>query len=304
MEIFLKLYAALLPVVAFVGVGYLLKKKTNISTSWVSPLLIKVLMPILVIYHVSQTEVSKIAIIPAITFLLALTMNLPAYLAHRSFAKKANYHLLSCAFAFFNVAFFGLPTVKALFGENEVPTLICIYIGTALYGDTIGYFQVARTKLSVRESLMKVLKIPLLYTFVVAIAGRLLGLALPSAIDPAMGVIGWIVSALGMTIIGVNLVGVDFGKLSPGYLGKVFGLRILSAVLILGLLLWLEHSLIGQLEGKDLKMLALLPFFPVAANVTVFASFLKTEEERSALLVGLSLLIALVLVPLVARFMM
>lgn len=274
------------------------------STAWVSPLLIKVLMPILVIYHVSQTEVAKIAVIPVITFLLALSMNLPAYLAHRSFAKQANFHLLSCSFAFFNVAFFGLPTVRALFGESEIPTLICIYIGTAFYGDTIGYFQVAHIQSSAKASLIKVFKIPLLYVLVISIMGRLLGVTLPSGIEPVMGVVGWVVSALGMMIIGVNLAGVDFRKLHLPYFGKVFGLRMLASVLILGLMIWVEHALIGQLRRKDLQMLALLPVFPIAANVTVFASFLKTEEEQSALLVALSLLVSLGLVPLAATVMM
>lgn len=49
-------------------------------------------------------------------------------------------------------------------------------------------------------------------------------------------------------------------------------------------------------------MLALIPLFPVAANVTVYASFLGSKEEASALLVLFSMALSLILVPLVAMW--
>lgn len=302
MEIFLELYAELLPVIAFIGVGYFVKKKFGLQAKYVTKPLINVLLPLLVLYNVSEASITKITTLPVITFLLAITMNLPAILAHKTIAKDSNPYLLKSCFAFFNVAFFGIPTITALFGQEGISTLICIYLGTALYGDTIGYFQVARTRLSTRDAIKKVLKIPFIYVFIIAIGAKLMGMEVPEEVGPVMGPIGWAVSALGMMVIGLHLTKVKFKKLDFPFFSKVLGLRIVAAALILGILVWAEYSFLGKLETTDYQMLALVPLFPVAANVTVFASFLESEEEQSALLVLLSLAASIVLVPVAAQF--
>lgn len=302
MDIFLKLYAQLLPVIAFIGVGYFLKKKFNLQAKYVTKPLIHVLLPILVLYNVSEASISKITTLPIITFILAMAMNLPAILAYKTIAKDSNPYLLKSSFAFFNVAFFGIPTITALFGPEGISTLICIYLGTALYGDTIGYYQVAHIKLSTKDAVKKVLKIPFLYVFIIAIGAKLMGVEVPKEVEPVMGPLGSAVSALGMMVIGLHLTKVEFRKLDFSFFSKVLGLRIVAAAFILGALVWAEYSFLGKLETIDYQMLALVPLFPVAANVTVFASFLKTEEEQSALLILLSLAASIILVPVAAQF--
>jgi malate permease and related proteins len=301
-QLVLELYKNLLPVISFILIGYFIKRKLKFNQKIFSFPLIYFLLPVLVIYNISEASMEKIIILPAITFLLALGMNLPALISYRTFAGKENIYLLKSSFTFFNVAFFGIPTITALFGKAEISSLICAYLGTALYGNTIGYYQVAKTRFTTKEAIIELLKIPYLYVFIFALIFKALAIDIPDEAEPVMNIVGWIVSAAGMLIVGLNLIDIDLRKLNFKYFSGLLGLRILGAILILALIAGAEYIFIEKLEITDYLILALLPFFPIASNVSLFATFLNTEEERFSLFVLLSIIISLVLVPIAAQF--
>ncbi|GAA0881152.1 AEC family transporter [Algoriphagus jejuensis] len=302
MEIFLDLYKNLLPVLAFIAIGYFLKKWINIRPDFITTPLVFFLLPVLVIYNVSEADTSKIVVIPILSFLISLAMNLPALLVHRTIAKQESINLLKSSFTFFNVLFFGIPVVSALFGQEASSVLICVYLGTALYGDIIGYFQVAKTKLSTKEALKEIVKVPYLYVFIVALGIKVWGVQIPEEAAPTMEFLGWIVSSMGMMIVGVHLTEVDFKKIKLSYLGKILGFRTVAAIVITGLFIGAEYLIAESLETEDYLILILLPFLPVASNISLFASYLGTEEERFSLIVFLSIVLSLFLVPVVAQF--
>nr|MBI1230529.1 hypothetical protein [Cytophagales bacterium] len=302
MEIILNLYKNLLPVLAFIGVGYFLEKWFKLKPTYISKPLIFLLLPVLVIYNVSEASTTKIVIIPIITFLIALTMNLPALLAHKTIAKGENLNLLKSSFTFFNVLFFGIPVVSALFGAGATSVLICVYLGTAIYGNIIGYFQVAKTKLSTKLAIKELLKIPYVYVFVAAIGIKVWGVKLPEAVGPSMDVVGWVVSALGMMIIGFHLTSLNVKNIDLRYYSKLLGFRTLAAMIVSALFIGGEYMIWKGLDTDDYLMLALVPFLPVASNISLFASYLETEEEKFSLVVLLSIALSLILVPIVAQF--
>ena len=303
MKILFKLYSELLPVLAFIPAGSFLKKKFNIKADYISTPLIKFLLPVLVFFNMLDAEAEKLYVLPVFTLILALAMVPVANLAYKRLASDFEPLLLRASFSFFNIAFFGIPTVSALFGEQKVSTLICIYLGSALYGDTIGYFQVAKTKFDTKEAFKEVIKIPFLYVFVAGIICKSLGMKTPEVMEGVLGIVSLIVSCAGMIIVGFQLADVRFEKIKLPYYLKLIGVRTLAAMVIIGTLIFAEHTVFNSLEEEDYKMLFLVSLFPVATNVTVFASFLDSEQQKPALLVVLSALVSLVLVSVAAVVM-
>ncbi len=302
MEVFLDFYKHLFPYLLFIPLGYWVNKRKWLSKKWITNPLIYFFMPVLVINHILEADAVKLAILPVISFALAASMVLPAKLAFKKLDKADNPFLIKSSFSFFNVAFFGIPVVTALFGADGVTVLICIYVGTALYGNTIGYYQVARSKYSTREAIAKIFKIPFIYVFLLALLFKFVKIEMPASLVPVVDVFSVAVSAGGMMIVGMNVLKVNFDALAKRYFSKLLALRVMSALAIMALLVMLEYAVIDYLEKEDRQMLALIPFFPVAANVTVYASFLGSKEEKSALLVLLSMLLSLILVPIAAVF--
>ncbi|QRR00676.1 AEC family transporter [Dyadobacter sandarakinus] len=296
MEELLKVYGKLLPVMAFIAVGYFVGKKFNFKSEYISKPLINVLLPALVFSNMLDAEPSKLLVLPVLTFLLALSMNYVAKGVHKKIGSDTDPLLLRSSFSFFNIAFFGIPIVTAMFGKESVSVLICIYLGSALYGDTIGYYQVARTKFDGKKALTEMLSIPFLYVFVAGVICKLAGVETPEAIKPAISVVSFTVSALGMMIVGFQLADVDFRNIRFGYYLKLMTVRTLAAAAIMAVIVLAAHFIFQSLEKDDYTMLALVPLFPIAANVTVFAAFLKADEEQSSILVFLSMLLSVLLV--------
>ncbi|QNF34683.1 AEC family transporter [Adhaeribacter swui] len=299
MEVLSKLLTSVVPLYLFIGVGYFASKWWNLKSKFLSKLMLYALIPLLIIDNILQADIAQLLIVVTIVFALALAMSVPAWFTHQKLVKDFNPYLLYCGFSYFNVGWFGIPVVLALFGEKQMPLIISAYMGNVLYGDTIGYYLMSRSKdLPVKESVKNVIKIPAIYACAVAIVANLLGFKSPEFISPIMKVVSWIVSALGMVIIGIGLTKVNFKEIAYKMFGKLLGVRYVAAAVIMGLLVLAEMLLVGQLKSDEQKLLLLIPAFPIAANLVVFSSYLDTENENASLLVSLSSLISLVIVPI------
>ncbi|WP_417887990.1 AEC family transporter [Zunongwangia sp.] len=295
---FKSLYVTILPYLCCIPAGYLLNKKNIIPKSWIHKPLLFVLLPILVIDHVLEANFSNLIILAILSFALAFLMVFPAILFDKWLDNSGNINILKSGFSYFNVAFFGIPIVKALFGDKAVTTLICIYVGTAIYGNIFGYIQVAKSKLNTRKAIIEVLKIPFIYVIILALVLKGFGVQNLKAAKPVINVIGTVVSVLGMMIIGMNLTNIKFESINWKYYCKALGIRALSAIIITAGLMGLEYWLINGLQKQDRQVLALIPLFPIAANLAVFASFLKSQEKQAALLIVISMILSLILIPI------
>lgn len=256
-------------------------------------LLVYALIPLLVIDKILRAEPVELMVIPPMMFMVAALMALPARWLSRRIGEDFDPQLLSASFSFFNVAFFGMPVASALFGEAAISTIICAFVGTALYGDTIGYYLVARTKEGKRRAASKALRIPLFYAFVLAVVLKASGVEAPDAIRPAADTLSTLVSVLGMAVIGLNLASVKSGDLDRSLLGRILIVRQVSAIMIVALGLGTEAAIVGVLGQREQILVGLIALFPVAANVSLFASLLGTREKEAATLVALSSVLAL-----------
>lgn len=285
-----------LPLYGVILLGWLVGARATWAPRLFSAVLIYGLIPLLVIDKVGRADLAQIAVIPPIMFAVAAAMGLPARWLAQRLGDEFDPRLLSASFSFFNVAFFGIPVTTALFGEAEVSTIICAYIGSALYGDTIGYYLVARTKEGAAKAASQALRVPLFPAFVLAVILKLNGFETPAALEPAASALGTAVSVLGMAVIGLNLAMVKAGDVEPRLLAHVVLVRQLSAVALIAAALGLEAALLGVLDRQDRTIVGLVALFPIAANVTLFASLLDTKKKEAATLVALSSVVSLMLV--------
>lgn len=299
MEVLEQLLYKMLPLYGFILIGWAIRKKWTFNSRWISKTLLYFLIPYLIIEKLLRANLEEAAVVGSVIFILACLMNIPAYLIRNNIGKGYNTGMLQAGFSYYNIGWFGIPVVMALFGENGMPFIISAYVGNALYGDTIGYYMISQINASdKREAIKKVFKIPAVYACVAAILLNLFSVEAPELVEQIGEGISWLVSALGMLVIGVTLATVSFKNFDYKGFSKILGLRYLCGILILSVLIFIEHQFIQILDEDQSKLLFLIGTFPIAANLVVFASFLKAEEKSAALLVGISSLISLLLVPL------
>jgi predicted permease len=287
--------AALLPLYGVILLAWGVGARVPWAAKLFSTILVFGLIPLLVIDKVLGAETQQLLVIPPLMFAVAALMSIPAYRLAKRLGDDFDPKLLSASFSFFNVAFFGVPVSQALFGEVGVSTVICAYIGSALYGDTIGYFLIARTKEGTRKAATKALRVPVVYVIVGAIIAKSAGVTMPEAASPILSVAGTLVSVLGMAVIGLNLAETGRDDWRP----RILGVRQASGLVLIATALALEAAFIGILAPRDRVIVGLIALFPIASNVTLFATLLDTNRKAAAVLVALSSAVSLVLVLLV-----
>jgi hypothetical protein len=291
--------AALLPLYCVILIGWAVGGRLPWAAKLFSTILVFGLIPLLVIDKVLAAETRQLMVIPPLMFAVAALMSIPAHRLAQRLGKDFDPKLLSASFSFFNVAFFGVPVSQALFGEVGASTVICAYIGSALYGDTIGYFLIARTKEGARKAATKALRVPIVYVVIGAIIAKLAGVTMPEAAKPVLSIAGTLVSVLGMAVIGLNLAETGRDDWRPKLMTRILAVRQASGLILLGTALALEAALVGILTPRDRVIVGLVALFPIASNVTLFATLLDTNRKAAAVLVALSSVVSLVLVLLV-----
>ncbi len=291
--------AALLPLYGVILIGWAVGGRLPWAAKLFSTILVFGLIPLLVIDKVLAAETRQLMVIPPLMFAVAALMSIPAHRLAQRLGKDFDPKLLSASFSFFNVAFFGVPVSQALFGEVGASTVICAYIGSALYGDTIGYFLIARTKEGARKAATKALRVPVVYVVIGAIIAKLAGVTMPEAAKPVLSIAGTLVSVLGMAVIGLNLAETGRDDWRPKLMTRILAVRQASGLILLGTALALEAALVGILTPRDRVIVGLVALFPIASNVTLFATLLDTNRKAAAVLVALSSVVSLVLVLLV-----
>lgn len=291
--------AALLPLYGVILIGWAVGGRIPWAAKLFSTILVFGLIPLLVIDKVLAAETRQLMVIPPLVFAVAALMSIPAHRLAQRLGKDFDPKLLSASFSFFNVAFFGVPVSQALFGEVGASTVICAYIGSALYGDTIGYFLIARTKEGARKAATKALRVPIVYVVIGAIIAKLTGVTMPEAAKPVLSIAGTLVSVLGMAVIGLNLAETGRDDWRPKLMTRILAVRQASGLILLGTALALEAALVGILTPRDRVIVGLVALFPIASNVTLFATLLDTNRKAAAVLVALSSVVSLVLVLLV-----
>lgn len=288
--------AALLPLYGVILLGWAFGGRVPWAAKLFSTILVFGLIPLLVIDKVLDAEPRQLMVIPPLMFMVAALMSIPAHRLARRLGDDFDPKLLSASFSFFNVAFFGVPVSQALFGEVGVSTVICAYIGSALYGDTIGYFLIARTREGTRKAATKALRVPIVYVIIGALIAKSAGVTMPEAAAPVVAVAGKLVSVLGMTVIGLNLAKTSRDDWRPGLMTRILAVRQASGLVLIATALAAEAAFVGMLSPRDRVIVGLVALFPIASNVTLFATLLDTNRKAAAVLVALSSAVSLVLV--------
>ncbi len=291
--------AALLPLYGVILLTWAFGARVPWAAKLCSKVLVFGLIPLLVIDKVLGGETRQLLVIPPLMFVVSALMSIPAYRLAKRLDGDFDPKLLSASFSFFNVAFFGVPVSQALFGEVGVSTVICAYLGGALYGNTIGYFLIARTKEGTRTAATKALRVPLVYVVIGSIIAKWGGVTMPEAAAPIVSIAGTLVSVLGMAVIGLNVAETGRDDWRPKLMTRILAVRQIAGLILLGAALALEAAFVGILSPRDRVIVGLVALFPIASNVTLFATLLDTNRKAAAILVALSSAVSLVLVLLI-----
>lgn len=276
-------------------IGWLVGKKFKVDSKDISSLLVYVISPFVIFYSIVQSPANWTYLKYSLgAFVLASGMAFLGLLFASKIWKDGRKNLFGFAAGTGNTGYFALPLVLAIFNQNQIAIAIFIIIGINLYEFTVGYFLTAKGSMTYKESLVKVVKMPILYAALLGMLLKYLNIPINEIVLSFLSNFKGAYSVLGMMTIGITM-----SKFSKVEFDLKFSMLSVTwkhiFYPVIGLFIFMN---IFPVDKQTLQVISLMVATPMAGNVVVISNNLGLHPEKAATAVMISTLCALITVPL------
>lgn len=290
----------LLPLYILIALGYIAGRWLKADLESFASVLIFILAPIVFFGAIVQIEFTPAyLLLPVILGAMGISIAVGSlYITKRYFTGNEP-NLIAMLQAAGNTGYFALPLILVLFGAEGAAIYMLGNIGIAISQTTVGYYFGARGNHSIRESIIKVLKLPSPHMLWVALLWQSLNLPFPP-----IAVTYWEHFTGAWIIIGIMLIGMALGKyrsmaIDKKLLGWLFGIKFIIWPLIAYGFVLLDKLVLGLFDNDVHIMILIIGIVPLPANGTSYALHLKVKPEEATVAILLSTIFALFYIPAV-----
>lgn len=295
--VFFKVLSALLSVV----IGYLAGRFSNVEKESIASLLFYFVAPIVFFAIPTNTHLTFNALgITAVTFVLSSFLGFFSYWLYGKFWQDSHKNILGLSAGTGNSGYVVLPVATAIFNDNTLSIYALGLIGIAIYESSIGCYFCARSVSTFKQSVLKVIKLPLLNAFFFGCTLSLMGFQLPHFLNDFVANMKGSYSILGMVMIGVALSKVQKFEFDVKFTMAAFASKFLYYPIVFNVFILFDRFVLGWYDNEYYNALQLLSIAPLATNTIVLASLYKIYPEKVATAVLLSLIFVLIYMPIMA----
>lgn len=305
MAVVFSLLLKLIPLYITIGLGWLAGRFLQVSGRHIAGMMLYIITPSVVFSGVMNAPLSpEVLLLPVLVWCICLGLGLLFLNLGRRVLGDARANVLALSVSTGNTGYFGIPVALMLFGKQFLGLYILCMLGTTLYENSMGFYIAARGRYTVRECVLRVLRLPSLYAFGLAALLNLSGLHVPDLFVPLFDNIRGAYSILGMMIIGMGIS--SFRGLAGDwrFTGLSFAGKFLVWPLVVLVLWWLDGLGPHWYDVQIYRSLFLVSIVPVAANTVVIATLLETHPEQAAGTTLLSTLVALFYIPVMVALVL
>ena len=301
MDIFLELLVKLLPIYMLMILGYIAGKYLRVQKEAIANVLVYILSPVVIFFGVLNTKLSVGTLsIPILFFGVSCVVAGLMYILSGIFWKDTTRNTLAYIAGSSNSGFFGIPVVVAIFGPDAIGLAALAVIGTTLYLNTVGFFIAAKGEHSSRESVLKVLKMPIIYAFSLGLLAQAVQIQPNETYLELANNFNGAFIILGMMLVGIGLSEIKKIKMDLRFISFAFFSKFIVWPFIVSAIILVDSWLFGIYDQRLQQIIFILAFVPIAGNIVAYTAILKSHPEKSALAVFLTTIFALVLIPAVA----
>ena len=300
MDVFFTLFSNIAPLYALIVLGWLAGRFYGVDRESIAGLAIYIIVPIVSFYYVAEIDFKPaFALLPVIVFTIYSVLTIMVYQLGKFVYPDKRANLLAMCSAASNTGYFGLPLVILLFAPEWVGVYVFALVGALFYEATVMYYIANRGNFSPKESIMNVLRFPVLYAVFLGLLVNFLQLDLPSQLDPYWTYFKGAYVVVGMMIVGCSLPKLSDLLIGPKFLTIVFVSQFVIWPLIAFAFISFDKAILQWYEPEIYKMLMIIAIVPPAANITAYAAKLDLNPEKAATTVLLGTIFALFYIPAV-----
>jgi predicted permease len=283
------------PTLFAIALGYLFGRVSRASESTLVNVSMYVATPCLVFSSMYSSKVviagaakmwASCLIIMAGTFVLAWLVFGLIWKKHRA---------LYMPIVFQNTINIPLPIITLAFGPEGVAQTMLFYIPYALLINTLGVYMASGRK-GLKEGLLVILRTPLIYAVVLALALNFSGVVLPEVVNKSFSLVGAASVPVMLLVLGMNMRGIRFTQMPATV---VAGVIRMGGGFCLGLLaVW-----VFGLTGVPRAIVLFEAAMPSAMFASVLASRYKNETELVSSVVLATTIMSVVVIPLLIYYL-
>ncbi len=300
MTLFFIILMKIFPLYINVVLGYVSSRYLAVKRESVATILIYILGPI-VTFSAAVSVKIDLAVV-SLPIFLYIFCSILAFLSLWIWGKSWDNptgNILAFSAGTGNTGYFGIPLAIIFFEPGLADIYIFTVLASLLYESSTGFYVTAKGNFTVKESLLKVSRLPILYAFILGVLLNLAGVSIPEEISAYTGQFKGAYGILGMMMLGMGLIGL---KSNPDN----FDMKFISITFILKFIFWplamlaviyTDRTFFQFLNEELYKVLFLFSIVPLAGNSVTLAVLLNAKPEKASLAVFLSTVVSVVSIP-------
>lgn len=300
MNLFLILLGKISPLYLNIAIGYILTRYFKVKRDFIATLLIYILGPIVILFATLSIEINlQLVFLPLFVFFFGTSIAFYILRRYKNDWNDASINTLAFTCGTGNTGYFGIPLAMILLSPQSANIFIFATLASLLYENTTGFYVTAKGSFTARQSIMKVIKLPLLYAFIAGVGLNILGIRTPEFIIPYFEGFKWAYGILGMMMLGMGMKGFNLkADADIKYLKVAYFYKFIFWPATILLIIFVDKNFIGFLSQEIYKVLFLFSVVPLAGNTVTLAVLLKARPEKASFTVLLSTLISVIYIPI------
>jgi malate permease and related proteins len=299
MTIFLTLLGKILPLYFSIILGLFSTLFLNCDKNTIAKILLFILAPLIVFNATISVKLdASVLFLPIFFFSLSSVLAFILLFIFKRVYSDNTANLLAFSTSTGNTGNIGIPLAILFLEPQLVDVFIFTVLASILYQNSVGYYITAKGHFTAKESIKKVLKLPVLYAFVLGIIFNISGFGIP---DIFLNYADYLKGTY--AILGMMLLGMGMEKMSSN---GSFDLKFISYAIIIKFFLWpmivlafifVDKNYIHFLNEGFYMIMFLFSIVPLAGNTVTIASILNVKPEKMSLAVFITTMISLLYIP-------
>ena len=301
MNLFFILLGKISPLYLNIAIGYILTRYLKVKRDYIATLLIYILGPIVIFFATLSIEINlQLIFLPLFVFFFGSSIAFYILKRYRKDWNDASINTLAFTCGTGNTGYFGIPLAMILLTPDAANIFIFATLASLLYENTTGFYVTAKGTFTARQSIIKVIKLPLLYAFILGLTLNFFGFRTPELIITYFEGFKWAYGILGMMMLGMGMKDFNLKEdLDIKYLKVAYFYKFIFWPAAILSIIFIDKNFIGFLNEEIYKVLFLFSVVPLAGNTVTLAVLLKARPEKASFTVLLSTLISVIYIPVV-----
>ena len=227
---------SILGIYIFILVGYFAKRqfKEQMDERTITLLSVYFLQVFLTFWGLLKRPIDTTLFMTPLIYLsvvfIALLLMLP--LLKRLFSEQKERSIATVAALIGNTGNLGIPLGIAIFGEVSIPYTTVINLANVFFVYTIGVYFYSRGSFSIKNSLLNIIKLPVIWAAFIAISLNLVGYVPTESVEKTLMMGAYASMTMQLVLFGIYLYGVKIKALSRRLTAWSIGVKFILLPLI------------------------------------------------------------------------